>query len=137
MYVSGRFRHREIKSTLHFTSLLTNRCVKGEVAEWPIVPDSKSGGGATRPGVRIPPSPPFQLRIADLRLQIVWSSHQSSPRLYPAGKRHKRSSFRMLFGNRKAQSAIANRQSRRWFSRNLIYPLCFCCNRHLPRARCL
>ena len=31
----------------------------GEVAEWPNVTDSKSVVVETRPGVRIPPSPPF------------------------------------------------------------------------------
>ena len=30
----------------------------GEVAEWPNVPDSKSGVGVSLPRVRIPPSPP-------------------------------------------------------------------------------
>jgi hypothetical protein len=33
--------------------------VPGEVAEWSIVPDSKSGVPARVPRVRIPPSPPF------------------------------------------------------------------------------
>ncbi len=36
----------------------------GEMTEWPNVPDSKSGVGATPPRVRIPLSPPFPPKIA-------------------------------------------------------------------------
>ena len=40
------------------TNLRSDVPVAGEVAEWSIVPDSKSGEPARVPGVRIPPSPP-------------------------------------------------------------------------------
>ena len=40
---------------------------RGEVAEWSNVPDSKSGVGASLPWVRIPPSPPEDLKLRPFR----------------------------------------------------------------------
>lgn len=43
-------------------------CDRGEVAEWLKAPHSKCGIRATVSGVRIPPSPPFAQKFAELRL---------------------------------------------------------------------
>jgi hypothetical protein len=45
----------------------------GEVAEWSIATVLKTVGGASPPGVRIPPSPPFLPKLINKKQNKMWA----------------------------------------------------------------
>jgi hypothetical protein len=57
----------------------------GEVAEWSIATVLKTVGGASPPGVRIPPSPPILL-FKVLKLLYKFTSEKDGPKTAPQKK---------------------------------------------------
>src|SRR5581483_9903191 len=65
----------------HLPQSKVNSFEHGEVAERPNAPVLKTGNGATRSRVRIPPSPPFHEALAVTRRGLLFCTHGMLTRL--------------------------------------------------------